>query len=176
MPRRGGERRVARAGGVVRCYAVTEETEAATDRMRKGARSTINVSRGIYESDDKVIHFTIDSAQSAASDFTSFSASSSSFQFCSKCREAMREGGVVACCLNCFLEGNNLCLFAYSVPAWFCSMSNIGVQDTCSMEPEDTPETVLRRANDLLAHGFGTYDLALNNCFDFAFYCAVLGF
>ena len=30
----------------MRSYAVTEETEAATDRMRKGAGSTINVSRG----------------------------------------------------------------------------------------------------------------------------------
>ena len=32
--------------GVVSSCAVTEETEAATDRMRKGAGSTINVSRG----------------------------------------------------------------------------------------------------------------------------------
>jgi hypothetical protein len=35
------------------------------------------------------------------------------------------------------------------------------------MEDEDPPETVLRHANDLLAHGFGTYNLALRNCFDF---------
>ena len=84
----------------------------------------------------------------------------------------MREGGVVACCLDCFLEGNNLHLFAYSVPEWFWTHSNIGVQDTCSVLPEEHPEKVLYVANDLLDHGdFGTYDLALNNCFDFAFYC-----
>jgi hypothetical protein len=51
-------------------------------------------------------------------------------------------------------------------------MSNVGVQDTCSMEDEDPPETVLRRANDFYTYGgFGSYDLASNNCFDFAFYC-----
>ncbi|OEL35302.1 hypothetical protein BAE44_0003679, partial [Dichanthelium oligosanthes] len=66
--------------------------------------------------------------------------------------------------------GNNLCLFAYSVSWWFYNMSNIGGQ-TCSMEPEDPSEMVLHRANYLLAHGFGNYNLALRNCFDFAFYC-----
>ncbi|CAM0958727.1 unnamed protein product [Alopecurus aequalis] len=129
---------------------------------------------GIYQNDDKVIHFTV---ESGASGFTSFSASSSSssssssFSFCPECRDAMRGGGVVTCCLDCFLEGHDLCLFAYSVPALFCSMSNVGAQDTCSMLPEDPPEVVLYRANDLLTHGFGKYNLALNNCFDFAFYC-----
>ena len=82
----------------------------------------------------------------------------------------MREGGVVACCLDCFLEGNNLHLFAYSVPEWFWTLTNIGVQDTSSVLPEEHPEKVLYVANDLLDHGdFGTYDLALNNCFNFAF-------
>jgi hypothetical protein len=60
----------------------------------------------------------------------------------------MRGGGVIISCLDCFLEGNNICLFIYSVPWWFY---NVGVQDTCSMEDEDPPETVLRRANDLHA-------------------------
>jgi hypothetical protein len=52
-------------------------------------------------------------------------------------------------------------------------MSNVGVhQDTCSMLDEDPPETVLRRANDFYTYGgFGSYNLAFNNCFDFAFYC-----
>ena len=45
------------------------------------------------------------------------------------------------------------------------------------MEDEDPPETVLRRANELLLRpylfGFGlsSYDPVVNNCFDFAFYC-----
>ena len=86
----------------------------------------------------------------------------------------------MVCCLNCFLEGggNELKLFVYSVSWWFYSMSNTGVlQDTCSMEDEDPPETVLRRANELLLRpylfGFGlsSYDAVVNNCFDFAFYC-----
>ena len=47
--------------------------------------------------------------------------------------------------------------FVQSVPWWFYNLSNVGVQDTCcSMEDEDPPEMVLRRADDLLAHGFGT--------------------
>lgn len=56
-------------------------------------------------------------------------------------------------------------------------MSNIGVQLTCSMEAEDPPDTVLRRANDLLdsIDGFGSYNIALNNCFDFACYCKIGG-
>lgn len=40
------------------------------------------------------------------------------------------------------------------------------------MDDEDPPETVLRRANEILAcNGFGSYDTVKNNCFDFAFYC-----
>ncbi|CAM0146238.1 unnamed protein product [Urochloa decumbens] len=118
---------------------------------------------GIYENDEKVIHFTNTSAGAPSS------SSSSTLPY--HCAEAMRKGGVVICCLDCFLEGNNLRLFVYSVPWLFFQMSNIGVQDTCSMDPEDTAETVLRRANDLFVHGFGSYDLVLQNCFDFAFYC-----
>jgi hypothetical protein len=89
----------------------------------------------------------------------------------------MRRGGVVSCCLDCFLKGDNLCLFAYSVPFGFYAASNIELianraLQTCVGADEDPPETVLRRANDLLArNGFGSYDAVVNNCFDFAFYC-----
>jgi len=90
----------------------------------------------------------------------------------------MRGGGVVWCCLDCFLEGDNLSLFAYSVPAGFyAASSNIGVianraLQTCVEAAADPPEQVLSRANRLLdCNGFGIYDPVLNNCFDFAFYC-----
>lgn len=125
---------------------------------------------GIYESDEKVIHFTSASAQSSSGFFSS--SSSAAFSSHSKCREAMRGGGVVVCCLDCFLKGDNLCLFAYSVSIAFAALSNIGAQDTCSVEDEDPPDTVLRRANDFLDYGgFRSYNVAGNNCFHFAYYC-----
>uniref|UniRef100_I1R1P1 LRAT domain-containing protein n=1 Tax=Oryza glaberrima TaxID=4538 RepID=I1R1P1_ORYGL len=99
---------------------------------------------------------------------------SSTAQTCRKreCAEAKGKEGVVSCCLDCFLGEDNLCLFAYGVPSWFSASSNIGAQHTCSMDDEDPPETVLRRANEMLAcNGFGSYDIVKNNCFDFAFYC-----
>ncbi|CAD6255214.1 unnamed protein product [Miscanthus lutarioriparius] len=102
----------------------------------------------------------------------------SSYAFCRECREAMRGGGVIWCCLDCFLEGDNLSLFAYSVPAWFyAASSNIGVianraLQTCVEAAADPPEQVLSRANRLLdCNGFGIYNPVVNNCFDFAFYC-----
>jgi len=104
---------------------------------------------------------------------------SPSYDLCWECRQAMRGGGgVVSYCLDCFLKGDNLRVFAYSAPFWFYNASTqIGTitnraLETCSMEAEDPPETVLRRANDLLArNGFGSYHPLANNCYDFAFYC-----
>jgi len=107
-------------------------------------------------------------------------ASSSSFRFCWECSDAMREGGVVSCCLDCFLRGDNLHLFAYSVPFWFFAAKNIGMVvsnralHTCAGQAEDPPATVLERANHQLALGrgsFGVYNFLVNNCFDFAAYC-----
>lgn len=99
------------------------------------------------------------------------------YALCWKCRQDMLDGGVVSCCLDCFLEGDNLRLFAYSVPFWFYAASNVQMLanralQTCTGADEDPPEMVLKRANDLLAcNGFGGYNLVTNNCFDFAFYC-----
>jgi hypothetical protein len=45
----------------------------------------------------------------------------------------------------------------------------------CRRQDEDPPEAVLERANHLLRNGLGTYDAAVNNCFDFAFYCKTGG-
>ncbi|KAJ1273682.1 hypothetical protein BS78_05G003800 [Paspalum vaginatum] len=125
---------------------------------------------GIYESDQKVIQYC-----SAVEDGPLF-ASSSPTRPCRECAEAERKGGVVISCLDCFLEGGNLCLFAYSVPLWFYTASNIGHQLTCHTAREDPPEEVLRRANDLsgaYSAGFvsSKYNALTNNCVDFAFYC-----
>jgi len=114
---------------------------------------------GIYQGDDKVIDFTVD-AQSGLSASASSSSSTG--------------GGVVRChSLGSFLGGHDIRLFVYSVPWWFykASIRPNGFQDTCSMEHEDPPERVLRRANYHLNHGFGDYNITLRNCFDFAFYC-----
>uniref|UniRef100_J3NE46 LRAT domain-containing protein n=1 Tax=Oryza brachyantha TaxID=4533 RepID=J3NE46_ORYBR len=133
----------------------------------------IYMHHGIYESHQKVIHF-LSSAD------TMGSSSSLAFTVCASCRNGggcastMRGGGVVACCLECFLEGDDLRLFAYGVPWWFFNCTNAGVgQDNCSMEAEDPADEVLRRANHGLRHGGfgGGYHVALNNCFDFAYYC-----
>uniref|UniRef100_J3NE45 Uncharacterized protein n=1 Tax=Oryza brachyantha TaxID=4533 RepID=J3NE45_ORYBR len=64
-------------------------------------------------------------------------------------------GGVVACCLECFLEGDALALFAYGVPPWVFGASRYTAlqvaQDTCAVEEEEPAEAVLRRANAALA-------------------------
>jgi hypothetical protein len=131
----------------------------------------VSVHTGIYESDQKVIQFTCASAQSSTG-FTIGSASSSFREFCWECRQALSRGGVVSCCLDCFLKGDNLCLFAYSVPPWFYAARNIGMLVANTNRALLTC-TVLGRANDLArnGNGFGTYDALVNNCFDFAFYC-----
>ncbi|WVZ93876.1 hypothetical protein U9M48_039829 [Paspalum notatum var. saurae] len=127
---------------------------------------------GIYESDQKVIQYC-----SALDDTPLIGSSSFRTRPCPECAEAEREGGVVISCLDCFLEGGAICLFAYSVPRWFYTASNIGPQLTCHVAPEDPPEEVLRRANNLwffgASNGFGKYDYnaLTNNCVDFAFYC-----
>ncbi|CAD6258804.1 unnamed protein product [Miscanthus lutarioriparius] len=118
---------------------------------------------GIYESDEKVIH--LSSIPGGGS--------------CPRCRGAERRDDVVVCCLDCFLRGGELCLFAYAVPKWFYDERNTPKkgdvlaplrQLTCSMDAEDPPETVLGRAKDLLTKG-RVYLLVHNNCFHFAFYC-----
>ncbi|TVU06049.1 hypothetical protein EJB05_49240, partial [Eragrostis curvula] len=131
-------------------------------------RSYLYAHHGIYESDMKVIHFLRDSDGSgSAVGSSSSSASTTTRPWC--CAEAKGRGGVVVYCLDCFLDGGNLCLFAYDVPWWFC-VGNV-YQQTCSTDPEDPPERVLHRANYALAYGFDGYHLIINNCMHFACYC-----
>ncbi|KAG2640647.1 protein LEAD-SENSITIVE 1-like [Panicum virgatum] len=151
---------------------------------------------GIYESDQKVIQYcsastfsSSSSSRQAGSNGSSALYPTSLFQIplalsamtqaqrtCIACREAERDGGVVISCLDCFTEGDNICLFVYSVPRWFRNVWLIGspTQHTCLVEDEDPPETVLRRANNLLAnHGdfsVDSYNFVTNNCQHFAIY------
>jgi hypothetical protein len=136
---------------------------------------------GIYESDEKVIQYCgtgLFSSSSHSGSSSSWFGFSVPHRTCPKCREAERRGGAVISCLNCFLEGDSLRLFPYSVPPWFRFKSMLASsQATCLMAPEDPPEMVLRRANNLLdngsALGFASddYNLLTNNCVDFAIYC-----
>ncbi|CAL4990602.1 unnamed protein product [Urochloa decumbens] len=139
---------------------------------------------GIYESHTKVIHFKAPLEESSSfigAAGNAAAAKAKSYAFCRECHEAMRHGGVVWCCLECFLEGDNLCLFAYSVPLWFYTARNIGeianrARFTCTTKAADPPEKVLERAKDMLArNGFGTYNALVNNCFDFAVFCKTGG-
>jgi hypothetical protein len=65
----------------------------------------------------------------------------------------------------------------FAVPKWFYDARNAPNETdvlaplrqlTCSMDAEDPPETVLRRAN---GGSRSVYDPVHNNCFHFAFYC-----
>jgi len=135
----------------------------------KGEKVRLFSHHGIYESEDKVIELTASITAEPCS---------KTAEPCPRCRrprEANKHGGGVAVrCLNCFLGGNELCLFAYGVPKWFyddsCSLIR---QLTCSMEAQDPPETTLCRANKLLLNNdpLCKYHLLHNNCFHFAFYC-----
>ncbi|KAF7092409.1 hypothetical protein CFC21_094899 [Triticum aestivum] len=135
--------------GVTLSSSRIDRCQLRRDHIYTWRKSALNVysHHGIYESDSKVIHFTM---------------SCSPTQTCWDCAQANRKGGVIITCLDCFLGTGDICLFAYSVPLWFHAMANPGIQVTCSMEPQDPPETVLHRANKLLADGFGMH---------FALYC-----
>jgi hypothetical protein len=98
---------------------------------------------GIYESDEKVIQYCgtgLFSSSSHSGSSSSWFGFSVPHRTCPKCREAERRGGAVISCLNCFLEGDSLRLFPYSVPPWFRFKSMLASsQATCLMAPEDPP-------------------------------------
>lgn len=78
--------------------------------------------------------------------------------------------GVIECtCLDCFLNGGKLYRYEYSVNiAVFMAKMRGG---TCTRAVSDADDLVVRRANDLLRIGFGSYNLFRNNCENFAVYC-----
>ncbi|KAI7753416.1 hypothetical protein M8C21_022803 [Ambrosia artemisiifolia] len=81
------------------------------------------------------------------------------------------ESGVTLSCLNCFIGTGSVYLYQYGVSKWM-HMSRIR-GGMCTVEPSDPPQDVTNRAIYLLGQekGFGEYDVARNNCEDFALYC-----
>ncbi|KAF5815900.1 putative LRAT domain-containing protein [Helianthus annuus] len=81
------------------------------------------------------------------------------------------ESGVTLSCLNCFSRTGSLYLYQYGVNKWV-HMSRIrgGI---CTVKPSNPPQAVIYRAIYLLGEekGFGDYNVARNNCEDFALYC-----
>lgn len=88
---------------------------------------------------------------------------------CPRCGENSRDNGVILSCIDCFLDGGELYLFEYYVPAAaFLAKPRGG---TCTTAKSDPPEEVIHRATFLLENGFGDYNVFKNNCEDFSVYC-----
>lgn len=71
-------------------------------------------------------------------------------------------------CLRCFLAGGELKRAVYSVRGFEVTLKR---PMTCFTATAHPPEKVVERARSLLERGFGHYNVLLNNCEDFAFYC-----
>ncbi|CAH1429065.1 unnamed protein product [Lactuca virosa] len=130
---------------------------------------------GIYMGDEKVIHFTRSGGQEIGTGtvldrvLLSSSPSNSDGDPCPKCGDQSKAEGVIASCLDCFLSGDDLYLFKYSVStAIFLAKARGG---TCTLARSDPPDDVIYRAQFLLENGFGGYNIFKNNCEDFAIYC-----
>ncbi|XP_058099613.1 protein LEAD-SENSITIVE 1-like [Magnolia sinica] len=123
---------------------------------------------GIYIGDDEVIHFTEPNGKKSVSGFVVESISPS--MPCPKCGGPKKKtyNGVTVSCLDCFLDGCELNRYEYSVSWQLFWESRRG---TCSVAESDPPEIVIKRATSCIEEGFGEYNLARNNCEDFAFYC-----
>lgn len=131
---------------------------------------------GIYVGDETVIHFTRGGGQEIGTGtvldriILSSSPSNNPGQDpCPKCGDQSKSDGVIASCLDCFLSGDDLYLFKYSVStAIFLAKARGG---TCTLAVSDPPNDVIYRAKFLLENGFGGYNIFTNNCEDFAIYC-----
>lgn len=121
---------------------------------------------GIYVGDNKVIHFTRTQDDHQKNHDLTIS--------CKECgleEPNNKHGGVVKCCLDCFLKGHRLFRFRYGVSSSQFVTNRSG---TCSTGTcRHSPDEVVRRATELLhsTEGFGEYDLLHNNCESFAVYC-----
>ncbi|CAA6653815.1 unnamed protein product [Spirodela intermedia] len=133
------------------------------DHIYSWRRGYIYAHHGIYVGDGNVVHFTRGGEEIGTG--TVFDRLLSS----SQCGDQGAVNGVIESCLDCFLSGNDLYIFCYSVsPAFFISKVRGG---TCTFASSDPAADVIHRARYLLRHGFGAYDLFKNNCEDFAIYC-----
>ncbi|KAJ3678603.1 hypothetical protein LUZ60_002406 [Juncus effusus] len=145
---------------------------------------------GIYIGNNKVIHFTggnnnneadglvhgmfpgAGSSAGPANNIFRYSSKPEEAKDCEECfkyHEGKPVEGVILSCLDCFLDGGSLYLFAYSVSKKFFYAKIRG--GTCTLAPSDPLDQVIHRAQYLLDHGFGDYNLLKHNCEDFALYC-----
>lgn len=144
------------------------------DHIYSWRTAYIYAHHGIYVGDGMVIHFTRAAGQETGTgtflDQVLFSSSpSNAGKLCERCGDQSKLHGVISSCIDCFLAGGHLYLFAYAVsPAFFIAKARGG---TCTLAASGAPDIVLHRAKYLLSNGFGTYNLFKNNCEDFAVYC-----
>ncbi|KAL8479449.1 hypothetical protein ACS0TY_026372 [Phlomoides rotata] len=123
---------------------------------------------GIYVGDGAVIHFMRPGQEVGTGSVFKGSVSSRSQVPCPNCIPTHAAHGVVSSCLNCFLAGDNLYLYEYEVSFVRFITTREG---TCVPTVPDPDEVVVHRAKYLLNNGFGSYDVLMNNCEHFAFYC-----
>ncbi|XP_074270539.1 protein LEAD-SENSITIVE 1-like [Silene latifolia] len=129
---------------------------------------------GIYVGGNKVVHFTNPTDGGLVGLSTSSCHSTSKVDHPSPCPAStdcgfrQPDSGVVLSCIDCFLGKGSLRLFKYGVTKFTFQVKRPG---TCTTAQPDLSETVIHRANYLLQHGFGNYDMVINNCEDFAIYC-----
>ncbi|XP_062079292.1 protein LEAD-SENSITIVE 1-like [Humulus lupulus] len=112
---------------------------------------------GIYdEENNMVIHYTRTQPESL-----SHSPTEPASEGCHICNYQPKvERGVVACCLDCFLNGSSSSLhrFGYGVLPFQFMVRRIG---TCSLDQSDAPEVVVQRARQILIgdDDFGEYHI-----------------
>lgn len=128
---------------------------------------------GIYIGGDLVIHFTRGGKEvgrgKVLDQLLASSGSSQSLPPCPNCTSAEEGQGVMLSCLNCFLAGGGLYRFEYAVStAFFLAKARAG---TCTLAASDPNYVAVHRAEYLLEHGFGCYNVYKNNCEHFAIYC-----
>ncbi|KAL4297816.1 hypothetical protein GQ457_12G005060 [Hibiscus cannabinus] len=89
---------------------------------------------------------------------------------CQECRnKGIINGEIAKICLDCFLGGKELRVYAYGVSYFEHKTRKNG---TCCIRAARPCHEVVAAAVHLLEHGgFGNYNLLANNCEDFAVYC-----
>jgi hypothetical protein len=95
---------------------------------------------------------------------------------CPKCGyRPAKDHGILKTCLDCFIYEDGLICTAHSVNLYQYGVTSveyaIKYAGSCSRQPSNPPEEVVRIANELYKNGFGEYSLIFNNCEDFATYC-----
>ncbi|XP_047310623.1 protein LEAD-SENSITIVE 1-like isoform X2 [Impatiens glandulifera] len=152
---------------------ISKEDLKPGDHIYSWRHGYVYTHHGIYIGEGEVIHFTKGGSDTGGSLLDSITASScpaiNCLDPCPRCGDQSKMEGVIRSCIDCFLSGDELYLFQYSVSYLFFLGKVRG--GTCTLAASDPAEDVLHRAKMLLENGFGEYHLSKNNCEDFAIYC-----